>query len=117
MKLPSVRWLFGASTVFIGAATASRAYIGTTNILYLLLSLALYIVGNLMMLKLTPRAYRRSFQLNVLVSQLIIFPFWLDGVLIPVQGEASLYWLVPGILFSFIKTIYDIWILIIEINR
>lgn len=52
MKLPFVLWLFGATAVFIGAATASRAYIGTTNILYLLLSLALYIVGNLMMLRL-----------------------------------------------------------------
>jgi glucose uptake protein len=52
MKLPYVLWLFGATAVFIGAATASRAYIGTTNILYLLLSMALYIVGNLMMLKL-----------------------------------------------------------------
>lgn len=52
MKLPFVLWLFGATAVFIGAATASRAYIGTTNMLYLLLSLALYIVGNLMMLKL-----------------------------------------------------------------
>lgn len=52
MKLSYVLWLFGATTVFIGAATASRAYIGTTNILYLLFSMALYIVGNLMMLKL-----------------------------------------------------------------
>ena len=52
MKLPFVLWLFGATTVFIGAATASRVYVGTTNILYLLLSLALYVVGNLMMLKL-----------------------------------------------------------------
>lgn len=52
MKLSYMLWLFGATTVFIGAATASRAYIGTTNILYLLFSMALYIVGNLMMLKL-----------------------------------------------------------------
>ena len=52
MKLSFVLWLFGATAVFITAATASRAYIGTTNILYLLLSMALYIVGNLMMLKL-----------------------------------------------------------------
>jgi glucose uptake protein len=52
MKLSYVLWLFGATAVFISAATASRAYIGTTNILYLLFSLALYIVGNLMMLKL-----------------------------------------------------------------
>ena len=52
MKLPFVLWLFGATFVFIGAASASRVYVGTTNILYLLLSLALYIVGNLMMLRL-----------------------------------------------------------------
>ena len=52
MKLSFMLWLFGATAVFIGAATSSRAYIGTTNILYLLLSMALYIVGNLMMLKL-----------------------------------------------------------------
>ena len=52
MKLSYVLWLFGATAGFISAATASRAYIGTTNILYLLFSLALYVVGNLMMLKL-----------------------------------------------------------------
>lgn len=52
MKLPYVLWLFGATAVFISAATASRAYIGTSNILLLLFSMALYVVGNLMMLRL-----------------------------------------------------------------
>ena len=52
MKLPYILWLFGATAVFIGAATSSRAYVGTSNILFLLLSMALDIVGNLMMLKL-----------------------------------------------------------------
>ena len=52
MKLSFVLWLFGATFVFIGAASSSRVYVGTTNILYLLLSLALYVVGNLMMQKL-----------------------------------------------------------------
>ena len=52
MKLPYILWLFGATAVFIWAATSSRAYVGTSNILFLLLSMALYIVGNLMMLKL-----------------------------------------------------------------
>ena len=31
MKLPYVLWLFAATAVFIGAATSSRAYIGTTG--------------------------------------------------------------------------------------
>ncbi|QRM57011.1 hypothetical protein F3Y30_19600 [Sinorhizobium sp. BG8] len=51
MKLPFILWLFGATAVFIGAATASRAYLNNSNVLFLLFSMALYIVGNLMMLK------------------------------------------------------------------
>ena len=45
-------WLFGAMVIFIGAATASRAYIANNNMLVLILSLALYCVGNLMMVRL-----------------------------------------------------------------
>ena len=45
-------WLAGAMTVFISAATASRAYIATSNALLLVLSLTLYCVGNLMMVRL-----------------------------------------------------------------
>ncbi|TDK39173.1 hypothetical protein E2F50_03335 [Rhizobium deserti] len=45
-------WLAGAMAVFLSAATASRAYITSNNILLLVLSLALYCVGNLMMVKL-----------------------------------------------------------------
>lgn len=52
MKAAYILWLFGATAVFIGAATSSRAYVGTSNMLFLLLSMSLYIVGNLMMLRL-----------------------------------------------------------------
>ncbi|MDK4702896.1 MULTISPECIES: hypothetical protein [unclassified Rhizobium] len=45
-------WLFGAMAIFISGATASRAYIANNNMLVLVLSLALYCVGNLMMVRL-----------------------------------------------------------------
>ncbi|MND84497.1 hypothetical protein D3C80_763890 [compost metagenome] len=45
-------WLTGAMATFLAAATASRAYITSSNMLLLLLSLSLYCVGNLMMVKL-----------------------------------------------------------------
>lgn len=45
-------WLTGAMVVFLSAATASRAYIANSNILVLLLSLGLYCIGNLMMVRL-----------------------------------------------------------------
>ena len=49
-------WLAGAMAIFIAGATASRAYIATTNILLLVFALALYCVGNLMMVKLMREA-------------------------------------------------------------
>lgn len=45
-------WLTGAMATFLAAATVSRAYIASSNIVLLILSLALYCVGNLMMVKL-----------------------------------------------------------------
>ncbi|MBO9099205.1 MULTISPECIES: hypothetical protein [unclassified Rhizobium] len=45
-------WLGGAMLIFLGGATASRAYIATSNVLILVLSLGLYCVGNLMMVRL-----------------------------------------------------------------
>jgi len=45
-------WLGGAMLIFLGGATASRAYIATSNILLLILSLSLYCIGNLMMVRL-----------------------------------------------------------------
>ncbi|AYG60118.1 hypothetical protein [Rhizobium jaguaris] len=45
-------WLTGAMAIFIGGATASRAYIANNNILVLVLALCLYCVGNLMMVRL-----------------------------------------------------------------
>lgn len=49
-------WLAGAMAVFIAGATASRAYIATSNMLLLIFALSLYCVGNLMMLKLMREA-------------------------------------------------------------
>ncbi|OJF97809.1 hypothetical protein [Pararhizobium antarcticum] len=52
MTAPYAFWLFLATGIFLGGATASRAYVGNDKILLLLLSLGLYMVGNLIMLKL-----------------------------------------------------------------
>ncbi len=52
MTAPYAFWLFLATMIFLGGATASRAYVGSDNVLLLVLSLGLYMVGNLVMLKL-----------------------------------------------------------------
>ena len=52
MNAAFLLWLCGAMATFLAAATALRAYIASSNILLLLLSLVLYCAGNLMMVKL-----------------------------------------------------------------
>jgi drug/metabolite transporter (DMT)-like permease len=45
-------WLGAAMATFLGAATVSRAYVDNGKLWVLLASLALYCIGNLMMVKL-----------------------------------------------------------------
>jgi len=52
MKLGFILWLALSAVIFVSAATASRLYVTTTNVVWVLLSLSLYIVGNLIMIRL-----------------------------------------------------------------
>ena len=52
MKLGFILWLGISAVIFVSAATASRLYVSTSNVLWVALSLSLYIVGNLIMIRL-----------------------------------------------------------------
>lgn len=52
MNLSFILWLSASMAIFLSAATASRYYVSTNNILILLFSLGLYCLGNLMMVRL-----------------------------------------------------------------
>jgi glucose uptake protein len=52
MKLGFILWISVSAVIFVSAATASRFYVSTSNVLWVVLSLSLYIVGNLIMIRL-----------------------------------------------------------------
>lgn len=52
MKLGFIFWISVSAVIFVSAATASRMYVSTSNVLWVALSLSLYIVGNLIMIRL-----------------------------------------------------------------
>lgn len=52
MKLTFILLLGVTSAIFMAAASASRAYITTSNWLWVVLSMCLYVAGNLLMLRL-----------------------------------------------------------------
>jgi len=57
-----------------------------------------------------------SFQ-NIVFSQIALLPFIIGGIIILNTGFTGIYWLIPGIVFSFIKAVTDAWVLLIEIHR
>ncbi|HEY5005927.1 MAG TPA: hypothetical protein VII61_22395 [Ktedonobacteraceae bacterium] len=65
----------------------------------------------------TEAQYHRAFLINMFLSQVATLPYIIAGISILIRGAGGLYWLVPAILFSFIKAILDAWVLLVEINR
>ncbi|MGA8312245.1 MAG: hypothetical protein WB755_19600 [Terriglobales bacterium] len=54
---------------------------------------------------------------RVLLNQLSSLPVCVAGISLMVHSGGGLYWLVPGILFSFIAGVFHAWVLLIEILR
>ena len=52
MKPGFILWISVSAVIFVSAATASRLYVSTSNLVWIALSLSLYIVGNLIMVRL-----------------------------------------------------------------
>jgi modulator of FtsH protease len=61
--------------------------------------------------------YQRALRFNSLMNQVATVFYVIGGVTMLSDNSSGVYWLVPAILFSFLKAITDAWILLIEINR
>ena len=86
----------------------------------LVISVIIWIIVTRIFLRnywMTDPQYRRKAFRNVIVTQLALIPSILAGIVLIVSGLSGLYLLVPAFIFSFIKGLYDAWVLLIEINR
>jgi hypothetical protein len=71
-------------------------------------------VGNLEKIN---KEYRRFWIQNTLVGQAALLPYVIGGVVTLAFGPVGIYFLVPAVIFSFLKAMIDAWVLLIEINR
>jgi len=46
-----------------------------------------------------------------------MLPYIIAGTAILINGASGVYWLVPAVIFSFLKAILDAWVLLVEFNR
>ncbi|MFT3701528.1 MAG: hypothetical protein QM802_04125 [Agriterribacter sp.] len=63
------------------------------------------------------KAYKRPQMLNILINQLAILFYFIGGIIISARGDAGIYWIIPGFILSFFKSIMDAWVLLVEIHR
>lgn len=63
------------------------------------------------------KAKKRHYIRNILFSQATILPIIVSGVITFIMGRIGIYWLIPGIILSFIKVVMNSWALLVEINR
>jgi modulator of FtsH protease len=54
---------------------------------------------------------------RMVMSQVSTVPFLVAGILLALRVPQGLYWLVPGIAFSFFSGVTSAWILLVEILR
>ncbi|HTB53396.1 MAG TPA: hypothetical protein VK718_11545 [Ferruginibacter sp.] len=65
----------------------------------------------------TAAKYKKQYLASVVFNQVAVLPYPVAGIAIFICKENGIYWLVPGILISFIKAVIDAWVLLVEINR
>src|SRR5215210_6084020 len=60
---------------------------------------------------------RRNFGGRVVLGQAATLPFMTAGVAVLSWGVDGLYWLVVGVVLSFLAAVAEAWILLVEIHR
>lgn len=65
----------------------------------------------------TPAIYKKQYLVSFIFNQFSVLPYVIGGFAMLIYGEKGMYWIVLGIILSFIKAIIDAWVLLVEINR
>ena len=63
------------------------------------------------------KKYKKYVWQNILLNQIAILPYIIAGISLCCNVASGVYWLVPAIIFSLIKGVFNAWILVIEIYR
>jgi len=61
--------------------------------------------------------HKKHYFRNFLFLQVSLIPFIGSGILLVFRWEHAFYIMIPGIIFSLIKSLLDIWFLIVDLNR
>jgi hypothetical protein len=62
--------------------------------------------------------YKRVFVPTIVLGQLAVLSFVVGGAVLLADGDSGgVYWLVPGVVLSYLVAISEAWVLLVEIHR
>lgn len=73
--------------------------------------------ADLQVYKKTIKDYKNHHLLNLFIDQFAVLPYMGAGILLLLGHENGIYLIVAAIVISFIKSVFDAWVLLIEIKR
>ncbi len=91
--------------------------IGVENFFLAITVYIISVVNDIGIYKNTEAAYQKPYIMHIVLNQLAVLPYLIAAIIILSGSENGIYWIVPGITFSFIKAVLDAWVLLVEINR
>jgi hypothetical protein len=68
-------------------------------------------------LKHIDKRLRKKQIIGFALAQIALAPFVICSGNMLLNKTDAIYWIVPGIIFSFLKALIDAWVLLIEVNR
>ncbi len=91
--------------------------IGLEILFIALLSAIVILRSDLALIRSIPMEWKRLQLYNMIVNQVVILPYLLTAVALTLSYSRGIYFLVPAFIFSFVKSLVDAWVLLIEIHR
>jgi hypothetical protein len=99
------------------APELSQAWLGTY---ILIMGIALWFTITLFdiaIYRATDRPYKRHYSMMMPVNQFATIPYIISGVVVLNSGFEGIHWLLPAVIFSFVKSVIDAWVILVEIHR
>jgi modulator of FtsH protease len=60
---------------------------------------------------------KHRYVINMILLQVATFPYVIGSVMILLRCPPGLYFMAVGVVASFVKAVFDAWVLLVEINR
>ena len=61
--------------------------------------------------------YRGRFKITIALGQSAVLAFVVAGAVVVAAGADGMYWTVPGVLITYLVSIAEAWVLLVEIQR